>query len=176
MFNLGLLDYPVGQCSNMLQRKNSSTEKILCDNEMAIMLDRINGQTKMMFQCLWACQFGRKPLSKMKCLPMQIMKVISRKMSEMQGNQVLMLPHTTSNQDQEVHLEQEWIQPAGAHWIRNYGSLSPFEIYIPSLLISTEYKEINCDFKFRILFHWLRVCKSLTDKAKSISSVEVPPS
>ena len=106
MFNLGLLDYPVGQCSNMLQRKNSSIEKILCDKEMA-MLDRINGQTKMMFQCLWVCQFGRKLLSKMKCLPMQIMKVISRKMSEMQGNQVLMFPHITSNRGQEVLPEQE---------------------------------------------------------------------
>ena len=106
MFNLGRLDYPAGQCSNMLKRKNSSTERILCDNEMA-MLDRINGQTKMMFQCLWACQFGRKLLSKMKCLPMQIMKVISRKMSEMQGIQVLMLPHITSNRDQEVLPEQE---------------------------------------------------------------------
>ena len=105
-FNLGLLDYRAGQCSNMLQRKNLSTGKILCDNEMA-MLERINGQTKMMFQCSWACQFGRKLLSKMKCLPMQIMKVISRKMSEMQGNQVLMLPHTTSNPDQEVLPEQE---------------------------------------------------------------------
>ena len=46
MFNLGLLDYPAGQCSNMLQRKNSSIERIICDNEMA-MLDLINGQTKM---------------------------------------------------------------------------------------------------------------------------------
>ena len=108
MFNLGLLDYPAGQCSNTLQRKKQlSTGKILCDNEMAI-LDQINGQTKMMFQCSWACQFGaRKLLSKMKCLPMQIMKVISQKMSEMQGNQVLMLPHTTSNPDQEVLPEQE---------------------------------------------------------------------
>ena len=107
MFNLGLLDYPAGQCSNMFQRKNLSTERILCDNKMA-MLDRINGQKKMMFQCSWACQFTRKPLSKMKCLPMQIMNVvISRKMSEMQGNQVLMFPHITSNRGQEVLPEQE---------------------------------------------------------------------
>ena len=72
---------------------------------MTAILDPTNGQLKMIFLCLWECQFSRKVLKFL--LQQSQMRVILHAMSEMPGNQVLMLPPITSDQDQEVRPGQE---------------------------------------------------------------------